>query len=330
MNDAPPLVSVIVVSFNTRALLHTCLASVARLELPHELVVVDNASSDGSADMVAQAFPQAVLLRQSTNEGFGRANNAGMALARGDVFVLLNSDARLLDGRLALLIERVRAQPRIGIVGPRLRYPDGRLQPSAYRFGSLGLMALEEWGLYKLLPRARRAELLLGGYWDHGRERTVDWLVGACLVVRREVYTRTAGFDPSLFLYGEEVEWCRRVHAAGFEVLYAPLAEIEHVGHASAHEALGASGRLDRCLIAADRLTARWEGPLAAALAAWVRASGALLKLVAFGLRRLVRGDDAHGREVLWTARAVLNHHWRRVRGRLALDTGAPTTPGAV
>ncbi len=145
-------------------------------------------------------------------------------------------------------------------------------------------------------------------------------------MVRRAAYACTGGFDPSLFLYGEEVEWCRRVHAAGLEVLFAPLADVEHVGHASAHEALGAAGRLDRCLIAADRLTARWEGPLAAALAPWVRASGALLKLMAFGLRRLWRGDDAHGREVMWTARAVLDHHWRRARGRLPLDTAAPTT----
>lgn len=328
MSSGPALVSVIVVSFNTRDLLRTCLASVARLERPHELVVVDNASQDGSTDMVALEFPQAVLLRNATNEGFGRANNAGMARARGDVFVLLNSDARLLDGRLVALIERVRAERTLGIAGPRLRYPDGRLQPSAYRFGSVGLMALEEWGLYKLAPRARRAEWLLGGYWDHAHARPVDWLVGACLVVRREVYTRTGGFDPSLFLYGEEVEWCRRVRAAGFEVRFDPSAEVEHVGHASAHEALGATGRLDRCLIAADRLTARWEGPWAAALAPWVRASGALLKLAIFGLRRLAWGDDAHGREVLWTARAVLSHHWRRACGRLALDTGAPRADG--
>lgn len=313
-----PELSVVVVSWNTRDLLRACLGSVRThlAGMAHETVVVDNASSDGSAEMVAAEFPEVRLLRNSENVGFGAACNAGMAAARGPCFLLLNSDARLVDASLGRLLGRLRECPGVGIIGPRLRFEDGRLQASARRFGTLGTLALEELGLYKALPRRRRAEVLLGGYWAHDREREADWLVGACLLVRREAYARTGGFDPAMFLYGEEVEWCRRVKEAGLAILFSPEAEVVHVGHASAHRLLGERGRIDRCLLAADRLSARWEGPLAGLLAPALRVAGAALKLLAFTARRLA-GDDDYGRDVRAYARTVLGHYFRRATGRL-------------
>jgi hypothetical protein len=305
-----PLASVIVVSFNTRELLRECLLALRRHlhAAPHEVLVVDNASKDGSADMVASEFPDVRLLRSAENLGFGRANNLAMEAARGDVFLLLNSDAQLVDDSLAGLVAALRARPDVGVMGPRLVQPDGALQASAYRFGWLRLIALEELGLYKLLSPRRRAEALLGGYWDHAAEREADWLVGACLLVRREAYARAGGFDPAIFLYGEEEEWCERIRRAGLRVVFRPDARVLHVGHASARELLGDEGRVRRCLAAADRHVRRREGRLAAALLRPVRMLGALQRLAFFGLRRLWRAPDAQARRALWTARVVLRY----------------------
>jgi GT2 family glycosyltransferase len=317
MSGAGPAVSVIVVSWNTKDLLRTCLTSVREhLALPCEVIVVDNASRDGSAEMVAEEFPTAQLVRNERNLGFGAANNIGMAEAVAPAFLLLNSDARLVDGSIARLVEKLHRDPGVGLVGPRLRFEDGRLQASAHRFSSLRLLALEELGLYKLLPRRTSAEALLGAYWDHSRERRVDWIVGACMVVRRAAFEKTGGFDPGIFLYGEEVEWCERIRAAGWQVVFSPEAEVVHVGHASADILVGDRGRIDLCLVAADELIARRQGRAAGLAASGLRVSGAVIKTVAFGLRRLAIGDDRYGRDVRAYSRTVLGHYLRRARGR--------------
>lgn len=316
--EAGPAVSVIVVNWNTKDLLRTCLGSVREhLNLPCEVIVVDNASHDGSPEMVAAEFPEATLIRNDRNLGFGAANNIGMAAAAAPAFLLLNSDARLVDGSIAPLAERLQREPRLGVIGPRLRFEDGRLQASAHRFSTLRLLALEELGFYKLLPRRKAAEVLLGAYWDHARERHVDWVVGACMLVRREVFETTGGFDPAIFLYGEEVEWCERIWAAGWQVLFSPEAEVAHVGHASADTLVGERGRIDLCLVAADKLIARRQGRAAGLVASSLRVSGAVLKTVAFSVRRLRAGDDRYGRDVLSYSRTILDHYLRRATGRV-------------
>jgi hypothetical protein len=261
--------------------------------------------------MVALEFKQARLIRNPENVGFGCANNIGMTAAIGDFFLLLNSDAHLDDDSVARLLQRLRNREDVGVAGPLIRHEEGTLQASAYRFGSLRLLALEELGLYKLLPRETRSDLFLGGYWDHSVEREVDWVLGACMLVRRRAFQVTEGFDPSIFLYGEEEEWCRRIREAGFKVLFSPAAHVTHVGRASSHQLLGRRGRLDRCLAAADDLLVRQEGVRAQALAPPIRIVGALIKLVFFAARRVVK-DDAQGREALWTAGVVLGHYFRR------------------
>lgn len=314
---AKPEVAVIVVSWNTKDLLRACLASVRDLlEMPCEVIVVDNASSDGSPEMVRGEFPSVALIRNDRNLGFGVANNIGMAAASAPAFILLNSDARLLDGSIGGFVRRMAADPGIGVMGPRLRFEDGRLQASAHRFESLGLLALEELGLYKALSRKKAAEVLLGAYWDHGRERAVDWITGACMVVRREAFERTGGFDPSIFLYGEEVEWCLRIRAQGWKVVFSPDVEVAHVGHASASNLVGESGRIDMCLLAGDRLLAKRHGRVAGVMAGGLRVMGALIKGAAFGARRILRGDDRYGRDVLAQCRRVLRHYARRVAAR--------------
>lgn len=313
----------IVVSWNTKALLRRCLASVGRFlsGVPHEVLVVDNASRDGSADMVAEEFPQARLFRNSENLGFGRANNQAMAAARGDFFLLLNSDAELLDDGAARLLERVRARADVGVAGLRILRPDGRVQASARRFPSLGRVCAAGFWLNRVLPRRVTEDFLLGHYWDHYAEHEADWVIGACMLVRAEVFRQTGGFDPSIFLYGEEVEWCHRIRERGWNVLFLPVGSVLHLDHQSANQLLQEEGRVDRCLTAEDALIARWQGPLAGALVPGARIGGALLRIGVFGLRGWIGRDDRYGRDVRSEARAVLRHYRRRWLG------GADGTP---
>jgi GT2 family glycosyltransferase len=176
---------------------------------------------------------------------------------------------------------------------------------------------LEELLLYKVLPKARTADLLLGGYWDHGEEREVDWITGACMVVRRAVFEETGGFDPAMFLYGEEVEWCHRIRARGWGVLFSPVGEVRHLGHASADQLLGEQGRIDQCLMAADRLMRRWHGRGGGAMAPVIRIAGAVLKLTVFSFRTLHRRDEHYAREVKRGCKMVLGHYARRVVGQI-------------
>ena len=311
-----PLVSVIVVNWNTKDLLEDCLASVEThlAQTPHEIIVVDNGSTDGSADLLASRFPQARLIANEKNLGFGRANNQGMEVARGDLLLLLNSDARLPDGSICALAERLRQRPEVGVAGPRLEDASGKLQPSAYRFGSIPLMLVEELGLYKLLPRERAASLLLGGYWSHDAERRVDWVVGACMLVRAEVFRATGGFDPSIFLYGEEEEWCGRIAEAGWRILYSPCARVTHLGHQTTQCFFGETSRVERCLEASDELLVRRSGFAGAVAGPALRVVGALLKLAKVSVSRRIGRARATDRDVRTLATTVLRYYARRWR----------------
>ncbi len=216
-------VSIIVVSFNTRELLRECLISVYGDPYPGEkdVWVVDNASTDGSAQLVGQAFPEAHLIANSENTGFARANNQALARARGDFLFLLNSDAALRPGCLSGLVHALASQPDLGLCGPALFNPDGTRQPSCGAFPSIAQEALFQSYLFKLVPldfpvgrsvsRAMRAR--------YGQRRRVDWLTGAALMFRREVYERIGGLPEHAFMYGEDLEFSRTGRARRLRVL---------------------------------------------------------------------------------------------------------------
>jgi GT2 family glycosyltransferase len=291
----------------------------------HEVLVVDNASHDGSPDMVSEEFPHVRLVRNSENLGFGRATNQAMAAANGEFFLLLNSDTELLDSGIKRLLDRIRALPDVGVAGLRILYPDGRVQASARRFPTLRRICVAGFWVNRLLPRPVTEDLLLGHYWDHCAEREADWVIGACMLVRSEVFRETGGFDPSIFLYGEEVEWCHRIRECGWKVLFSPVGSILHLDHQSTKQLLGDGGRMSYCLIAEDALIARWQGLLAAALVPPARIGAALLRMGVFGLRGWLGYDDEYGREVRSEARSVLRHYRRRRRGEVSW-TPRPST----
>jgi hypothetical protein len=224
MNPDEITVSAIVISYNTRQMTLDCLQALgAALEgVNSEIMVVDNGSTDDSAAAIKEKFPQARLIARETNGGFGAANNEAMRLAKGRFFLLLNSDAFPETTAVAALLAFIQEYPRVGVVGPRLSNADGSLQVSCHPFPT----PLFAW---------RENLWLTRGYsrWAHDRVRRVDFVIGACLLVRRETYEEVGGFDETFFMYSEEADWQRRMQDAGWERVFVPEARVTHLGGAS-------------------------------------------------------------------------------------------------
>jgi N-acetylglucosaminyl-diphospho-decaprenol L-rhamnosyltransferase len=227
-----PALAVIVVSFNVRDLLRDCLRSLraARAELPLQVLAVDNASADGSAAMVAREFPEVELLALERNAGFSAANNAALARVRAPEILLLNPDTEVPAGALPPLREFLAARPRCGIAGPRLLNSDGSFQPSAWPQPTLTAVLRDH-----LLPPSLRRRAAA----PPERARPVGWVSGAALLTRRSVIERIGPLDEALF-WSEDVDFCRRAAAAGWEVWYAPEAAIVHHGSRSVPSNRGA------------------------------------------------------------------------------------------
>ena len=231
-----PLVSVIIVSWNARAHLCRCLEHLEQ-QMPHELIVVDNGSTDGSREMLRER-PDLQLI-ELDNPGFGAANNAAAKLAGGEYLLLLNSDCELDRNAMQLLADELRDDPRVGIVGPLLRFPNGRLQPSMGRAPTLLTEMLQKTMLHRLInyytysPRS------------YVSDRDADWVTGACMMVRRKLYEELGGFDEQFFMYMEDLDLCDRARAAGYAIRFTPRASAVHHLHGS-HADVGTRMLLER------------------------------------------------------------------------------------
>jgi GT2 family glycosyltransferase len=181
---------------------------------------------------VRSRFPQARVIEQE-NAGMGAGNNAGMRVASGRYYLLLNSDAWLLPGAIERLVAFADEHPDAAIVAPRLRNPDGSLQRSVRAFPTRWRLATEYFFLRKLAPRSRLLNPLYAGWFDHETVLDADWISGACLLVRRAAAEQVGLFDERFFMFSEETDWCYRFHAAGWRVLFYPGAEAAHVGGAT-------------------------------------------------------------------------------------------------
>jgi len=231
-----PELSIIIVSFNTCNLLRECLQLLQQEAhaIPHEIIVIDNASRDGSADMVAAEFSEVILLRSAVNLGFGAANNLGFAKAQGRYVVLLNSDAFVKPNALQQAIKVMDAHPRAGLAGACLVGRDGGWQPSARLFPNLLNHVLTISGLAAKYPNSRffgRVDFT----WSSPQQAIeVDWVPGAFSIIRRDVLETVGYFDEIFFLYYEEVDLCWRIKQQGYQVWYFPEIEIIHLGGESA------------------------------------------------------------------------------------------------
>jgi N-acetylglucosaminyl-diphospho-decaprenol L-rhamnosyltransferase len=231
----------IVVSWNVCDLLRRCLRSlVDNVEatpsaqghsLDLEILVIDNNSTDGSPEMVRAEFPQVRLITNEENRGFTAANNQGLAASRGRFLLLLNPDTEVVGDALGVMLRTMEEHPKIGVLGPRLLYPDGSLQPSRRRFPTFATALVEstvvqEWWRDNRILRHYYMDDIPAA--DSGQVQQVDWLVGACLLVRREVYDQVGRLDEGFFMYSEELDWCRRIKEAGWEIAYFPEATVIH------------------------------------------------------------------------------------------------------
>lgn len=222
--------SLTICSWNTREDLRACLASlqVARPEGDFEVIVVENASVDGSAEMVEREFPWVSLLRQTENLGFTGGHNLAIRQRRGRHVALLNSDTVIHPGALRKLFAFVAENPDIGITGPKLLNPDGSLQYSCRRFPNPFAAAFRNTFLGRLFPNNRAVGDYLMKDWDHASVRDVDWVSGAAMFVRGDLVEKIGGLDPHFFMYCEDVDWCKRAWDAGYRVTYLPDSLITH------------------------------------------------------------------------------------------------------
>jgi GT2 family glycosyltransferase len=224
--------SIVIVSFNTKDTLRQCLESVERESagLQIETFVVDNNSADGSPRMVEDTFPAVHLIKSSVNLGFGAANNLAIQAAKGRYLILLNSDAFLGHQSLKLAIEHMDHQPNVALGGARLVGRDLSWQPSARMFPSIRTDALVMTGLAARFPHSKFFGHFDRTWADPAEPSAVDWVPGAFSIVRPEVLEKVGLFDPRFFLYGEEVDLCRRIKSAGYEIWYWPDILVTHVG----------------------------------------------------------------------------------------------------
>lgn len=222
-------VTVIVVTHESVRYIEACLDSLSDFRAADgEVIVVDNASEDGTADLVATRYPDVQLVRGTRRRGFAANCNAGAAVAHGQVLLLLNPDARVRSGAIDTLVGRLLGDPAVGIVGPRLVYPDGRPQPSARRFPTAGTTLVRRTPLRLLLPNsaAERRHLMEGEVPDTAT--SVDWMLGAALVIRAEDYAALGGMDEGYRLYCEDIDLCWRMWERGRQVVLDPAAVVEH------------------------------------------------------------------------------------------------------
>ena len=261
-NRGQACVSVIVVTWNSSDTIGECLASVGDSVVPSgvETIVIDNASADGTADLVASDFPDVMLIRSASNAGYARANNQAMALASAGVVLLLNPDAVLSDNHaIQRLLDVLGAHPDVAMIGPRLVFADGvhQVGDAGFRPSTLNMIC-HGLGAAHLLPWLRTLYVVRPDRYGSALI-DVDWICGACLMVRRDAVRDAGGLDERVFLYAEDVEWGCRLRGLGYRIAYLPSVRVTHLQGRSEAQATGAV------------LSTRWLGSL---FQLYVRLSG--------------------------------------------------------
>jgi GT2 family glycosyltransferase len=236
-----PLVSALIVSYNVRASLLDALGDLyASNGVNVEAIVVDNASTDGSAAAVEAEFPQATVIRLDENIGFGRANNAGLESCRGDLVLLLNPDVLVDKDCVRNLAEFLSGNKEAGAAGPRLVRPDGRPDLAARRAFPSPTSALYRFlGLSRLFPKSRRFNRYNLGHIPTDSAHEIDAGTAACLMVRRAAIDQVGFFDPDYFMYGEDLDLCFRIREGGWKIYYVPDAAAVHLKGSSTRQAAG-------------------------------------------------------------------------------------------
>lgn len=280
--------SIIIVNFNTSELLRKCLNKVykslsfGKIEKESEVIVVDNASSDGSVSMAEKNFPKVLIIKNSKNLGFAKANNQALRQARGKYILLLNSDTEIDKDTLVGLLDEIKKNQRVGVVGGKLLNPDGSVQTSAGFLPSLSKIFF--WMFFiddiPLLSRLIKPYHIQDKKF-YQKKADVDWVTGACFMIKREAIETVGYMDENIFMYGEELEWCLRLRKAGFSVIYTPEISVLHHKGASAKKAeAGIIEEFKSILYLYRKHEPAWQYP---AVHLFLKL-GALLRIVTFGI----------------------------------------------
>jgi hypothetical protein len=234
-------VSIIIVSWNTREVLHNCLYSVYGQTggaggINFEVIVVDNASTDGSVEMVKSDFQDVILIENCENKGFAAATNQGIAIAAGRYVLLLNSDTVVLNNAIGEVIAVAEANPEAAVVGCRILNPDRSLQISCFMFPSILNLVLSSSYLYKLFPRSRFFGRERMTWWDRNDTREVEVVTGCFMLVRKKAIEQVGVLDERFFMYAEETDWCYRFHKNKWRIFFTPDAQVIHLGGQSSRK----------------------------------------------------------------------------------------------
>ena len=233
--------SIVIVSWNTRELLRECLYSIYQYTkgIRFEVFVVDNASSDGSEDMVKQSFPEVVIISNLENVGFSKANNQAIIISRGRYIALLNPDTLLIEDVFSPLIKYADQHVKIGTIGPKIFNRDGQTiqYVCARKLPNLYSDFCRLSGLANKFPGSKVFDEGYMSYWDHNSSRYVKALSGSCMVVRRKAIDDVGLMDEHQFMYGDEIDWCKRFLDAGWDIYYDADSSIIHYGGESSKQA---------------------------------------------------------------------------------------------
>ncbi|MGB2695040.1 MAG: glycosyltransferase family 2 protein [Dehalococcoidia bacterium] len=292
-------VSIVIVSYNGRDFLRRCLSSVHHHTrgIEFEVIVVDNASADGTPEMVAEEFPQVTLIRRGSNAGFAVAVNQGAAIAKGSTVFVLNPDAELLDDALSRMLGYLNQHSDIGVLAPKLLDGDGSLQLSCRAFPNYAVALFNRYSLLtRILPKNRLSARYLMTAFDHSAIADVDWISAACWLIPRRTIELVGLLDEGYFWSIEDVDYCQRVHRSGLRVVYFPEVAVRH------HIGVSSATLPNRAIIARHRGMWRYYrsylrpgSPLAKPMmdvlvrgGVWLRCG---LQLLSHNVRRLLSGN---------------------------------------
>lgn len=231
-------VSIVIVNWNTSQITCDCLKSVYRQigNINFEVIVVDNASTDDSVEVIKNEFPQVNIIQNPVNLGFAAANNQGITRAKGRYVLLLNSDTVVLDNAISKTVSFADDNPEAAVVACKVLNPDKTLQTTCFMFPSILNMLLSSTYLYKIFPKSRFFGRERMTWWDRSNSRQVDVATGCFMLVRQDAIQQVGTMDEQFFMYGEETDWCYRFKQAGWKVMFTPVGEIMHLGGQSSRQ----------------------------------------------------------------------------------------------
>ncbi len=237
MSNSSPVISIVIVTWNCKSYVEECLTSInsQQADISTEIVVVDNASTDGTAEMIAVRFPRVCLVRSPTNLGFAKGNNLGIGQTSGKYICLINPDVNVYPDCLAKMLRYLEEHPEVGLLGPQMLGPDGNVGRSTMRFPTIWNSLCRALALDSLFKRSR----IFGGFlmrdFSHDLTKDVDILNGWFWMARRDALNQVGMLDDSLFMYGDDLDWCRRFHDAKWRVVfYAGTQAVHYGGRSSA------------------------------------------------------------------------------------------------